>query len=350
MASSNTKFKVENGLDVVGSANVSGVLRVESNLSVGGNLLTTLNLAGDIKPTSNNTLNLGSSTFRWGYLYANNVDVFSNVSIGDTLTGNNYLAANVIATVNNAPLGSATRRWAFYANTVDFITGTVGNTTDNTTISGTSIASPATGSITIGNTVGNVTLTQSTITVGNTTVGTVNAFALNIGANVNVSTTQINVGNATVNTTVTSSAASLGGTLTVAANVVIDTDTFTLDAVNNRIGFKTGLASLSANAIATVTGNVEFNTSGTGVRFIANSTVTASTTLVANTTNNKFTFTTFDSGTATVLGGYQFVGSNATVSQVLLELNNTQLQYKGGNVATSSNFGIYNVSGTRLGP
>lgn len=48
MATSNTKFKAENGLDVVGSANVSGVMRVEGDLSVGGNLAFTATVTGDL--------------------------------------------------------------------------------------------------------------------------------------------------------------------------------------------------------------------------------------------------------------------------------------------------------------
>lgn len=325
MASSNTKFKVENGLDVVGSANVSGTLRVEGDLAVGGNLLTALNLAGDLKPTTNNTLNLGSSLLRWGYLYANNVDIFSNTTIGDTLSGNNASFANVIATQNNAALGALTRRWDFYANNANLLTaGISGNATlANVTVSNTfTVASQI---------VANTTHLQ----LGNT------QFSVNTGSKLAVVAT----GNSTYsNLTLVNDVSSIAG------NVTFDTDTLTIDAVNNRIGLKTGIASLSANAVATVTGNVEFATSNTGVRFVANATVIASAALVANTTNNKFTFTTWDSGNTTVLGGYQFIGANGTGSQALLDVHGTLLQYKSANVAHAGNFGIYNVSGTRLGP
>ena len=68
MPTSNTKFKIENGLDVVGTANVSGTLRVDGDLSVGGNLAVALTVAGDIKPTSSHIYNLGNTTFRWSLL------------------------------------------------------------------------------------------------------------------------------------------------------------------------------------------------------------------------------------------------------------------------------------------
>ena len=68
MAAGNTKFRVENGLDVIGGANVSGMLRVDGDLSIGGNLAFTLTTAGDLLPTTNsffvgNTKPPGASTF-----------------------------------------------------------------------------------------------------------------------------------------------------------------------------------------------------------------------------------------------------------------------------------------------
>jgi hypothetical protein len=138
---------------------------------------------------------------------------------------------------------------------------------------------------------------------------------------------------------------------TVAGNVVSDTDTFTIDAVNNRIGLKTGIASLSTAALATVTGNIEFSTSNTGLRLqSSNATMNASIMMVANTSNSRVIFSTFDTGNTTVLGRFQFTGTNATATQTLLDLNSVNFQYKSGNVAHAGNFGVYNVGGTRVGP
>jgi hypothetical protein len=84
----------------------------------------------------------------------------------------------------------------------------------------------------------------------------------------------------------------------------------------------------------------------------SNAQVNASIMMVGNTTNSRVTFATYESGnSATHDGGFMFVGvTNTTATQTLLEFNNTVLKYKSGNVATSTNFGVYNVSGTRVGP
>jgi len=347
MASSNTKFKVENGLDVVGQANVSGTLRVEGDLAVNGNLLTALNLAGDLKPTTNNTLNLGSSLLRWGYLYANNVDVFSNVSIGDTLTGNNASFANVIAAANNTSLGSATRRWALFANTVDFVTAN-GST-----------------SIVVG---ANVVVNTTATAIGNSTSNVTTTYTgIGIGANVTLNTTQLFVGNTTVNAITTQSAitlsnnsvistfnansTTLGGTLNVAANLTVNTDLLFVDGTNKRVGIKN--TAPSSAAVLTLTGNLEFSTVSTGVRYVtANTASNGSIQLTSNATvtTNRLTLNVYDSGNTTNDGGYRFTGTNTSATYTLLDFNFNGFQYKGGNVATSSNFGIYNVSGTRLGP
>jgi len=297
MAAGNTKFRADNGLDVRGNANVSGTMRVDGDLSIGGNLAVALNVTGDIKPTANLTYNLGTGTLRW-MVYGGDGDFSGNVAVGGFTTLNNLSIANAIPSANDKPLGSATRRWAISANTVDITT-----------------------SLFVGNGTVNVAANGTYLTVGNTTVNT-----------------QLTAANVNINTD-----------LFVTGNVTIDTSTLFVDTTNDRIGFKN--TSPSNAALITVTGNVEFSTSNTGLRLLSsNATMNASLMLVGNTTNTRVTFNTFESGTSTQSGGYVFQGTNATATQTLLEFNNTILQYKSGNVASKSNFGIYNVSGTRVGP
>lgn len=325
MAAGNTKFRAENGLDVVGGANVSGMLRVDGDFSVGGNLAFTLTTAGDLNPTTNSFF-VGNTTNRWTiFALTGN---FTNVIATDTTQLNvATIATSLIPTANNKAFGNTTRLWDLYANNASLITAAI----------------------------------SSALTVGNSTVGTANMFALNVGANVNVSTTQLNIGNATGNSVLTQSTLTVGnssvGTINAfalnigAGNTTFDTDLLILDGTNNRIGLKTSLASLSAFALATVTGNIEFTTVNTAIRLqTSNASMNASIGVFGNTTNTRVTFNTFDSGTNTVSGGFSFTGTNATATQSLLDINSTLLLYKSGNVAHSGNFGIYNVGGTRVGP
>jgi len=325
MAASNTQFKVENGLFVQGQANVTGTLRVDGDLSVGGNLAVALNVTGDIKPTANNTYNLGSDGLRWS-VFANTGSFSANVTTSTLTVSTGAQVANLIPSANNDPLGTVNRRWTITANDITNITTTV-------------TANAAFANITVSNT---ISIGTTLIANQSAAVFVSNVFSVNTGSKLAIySQGNTTYSNINFNNDVT----------TISGNVVFDTDTFTIDAVNNRIGLKTGIASLSAAALATVTGNLEFSTSNTGLRLqSSNASMNASIMMVANTTNSRVTFATFDSGTATVLGGFQFTGTNATATQTLLDFNSISLKYMSGNVAHSGNFGIYNASGTRVGP
>jgi len=155
-----------------------------------------------------------------------------------------------------------------------------------------------------------------------------------------------------------SSTLGVGGNVTfsgthhlIAGNVTFDTDLLFLDATNNRIGLKNN--SPSSVDLVTVGGNVVFNAANTtGLRFItATAGVNSSIVLMANTSNSRLTFATYDNSNTTVNDGgflFNFVNSTATTAGVLLTSNT--FHYKGANVTHAGNFGIYNVSGTRVGP
>ena len=325
MAASNTQFKVENGLYVQGTANVSGTLRVDGDLSVGGNLAVALNVEGDIKPTANNTYNLGSDGLRWS-VFANTGSFSANVTTSTLTVSTGAQVANLIPSANNDPLGTANRRWTITANDITNITTTV-------------TANAAFANITVSNT---ISIGSTLVANQSAAVFVSNIFSVNTGLKLAIySQGNTTYSNLNFDNDVT----------TISGNVVFDTDTFTIDAVNNRVGLKTGIASLSTAAMATFTGNLEFSTANTGLRLqSSNASMNASIMMVANTTNSRVTFATYDSGTATVLGGFQFTGTNATATQTLLDLNSVSLKYMSSNVAHAGNFGIYNVGGTRVGP
>lgn len=108
----NTTFKVENGLIVVGAADVTGNtgiaghLTVTGNTTIGGSLTVTGNLnysgvsQGNLVPGSNGD-DLGNTTNRWDGFFNNTVT---------------YGQANPSS--NTIPLGNTTARWVVTANTI----------------------------------------------------------------------------------------------------------------------------------------------------------------------------------------------------------------------------------------
>ena len=305
MPTSNTKFKVENGLDVIGTANVSGTLRVDGDLSVGGNLAVALTVAGDIKPTANHIYNLGNTTFRWSLLGSSGE--FSNtLSVSGATTLNTATAVSLLPSANNDSLGSSTRRWALVANTVEAVSANISTTLNvvgNTTVNGTF-------------TVNNIAALGNTVITGS--------------ANVSVALNAL-------------------GTLSVAANATFDTDLLFLDAVNNRVGIKN--AAPSTTDLLTIGGNTVISGLNTAVRFLStNATHNGSVMVAGNTTNTRLTLTTYEANATAADGGFLFNAINATTTTAVLAFNQLSFQYKSGNVAHSGNFGIFDSAGTRLGP
>jgi hypothetical protein len=402
MAASNTQFKVENGLKVVGQANVSGNLEVAGDLTVQGSLISSGTAAGDIVPT-NNTYNIGNTSNRWN-VYAANAFVSDTITVSGQLVINNASAANLVAYINNTPLGTTTARWALFANTVDFLSGNVSsnvwitstpatfnaltgvaNTTDyitstsahgfstgeavqyivstgNTAVSGLSngtiyfVVGANSTAFQLATTYGgaNINLTAGVSQTGHTllpvrvSISNTGVYASPVGT-VNVGTLRV-LGTATVNGATSVANVTINGITTVAGNVAVDTDLLFLDVVNNLIGLKN--TAPSASDLVTITGNVLFNTVNTAIRFnTTNASINAYMSFAGNTTVGKLTFAAFDTSNSTVqTGGYVFNGVNSTTTQTLLAFNNGAFQYKGGNVATTATFGVYDVNGTRVGP
>lgn len=107
--SANSRFTVQNGLDVVGSANVSGDVRIAGNLIVSGAVSSAVETDSDIIPSQNGFF-LGTTLLRWG-IFANSINANGSVTFNNTLAvaGVSTFAANVnvdsgvlfVDTVNN---------------------------------------------------------------------------------------------------------------------------------------------------------------------------------------------------------------------------------------------------------
>jgi hypothetical protein len=183
-------------------------------------------------------------------LTANAVITVGNSSVNSVITSNTYsIGSNVSLNTSRLFLGNSTVNSVHTASTLDVganvnlstVGLNVGSNTVNAYINSTSFA--------IGNSTVNTAITSTTITstallsIGNTNVtGTANvSTGINVGANVNLSTTYIDVGNSTVNTTIT--------------NITVSTNTVNVASIIN-VG-----ANVSANTTALRVGNSTVNTS-----------------------------------------------------------------------------------------
>lgn len=402
MAASNTKFKVDNGLEVVGTANVSGNFRVEGDFAVGGNLAFSGTSSADYKPTLNDTYALGNNTSRW--IVYSSKGFFGNVTSTGVAALTNASADVMIPTSNAAAqLGSPTRLWQLTSNTISVVTSTVSNTesvvgtlaTFNALTGVTSATDLITTTAAHGFTNGE--LVQYLVAAGNTAVTGLSNASYYYVVNANTTTFQLaaTYGGANINITagatsetghtltpvkiVLSSNGSIfapvgvanvgtlrvlgNGTVTGSLSVTgptsltntfsVATDALYVDTVNKVVGVKNSAPS-TLDAI-TVTGNTLFNTSNTGLRLRSTSNASQNATIAfmtSNTSNSRLTFTTYDNSNTTVKdGGFVFnLQQNATSTTTGLTIDMTNVQYKGGNVVHAGNFGIYNVSGTRVGP
>jgi hypothetical protein len=402
MASGNTKFKIEHGLDVVGTANVSGSLRIGGDFTVDGNLAFSGTSSADYKPTSDNTYALGNTTARW-LLYSSTATI-GNVTVSDTSTLNNVIAGNLLPISNTTSIfGSATKLWTITANTITAISSVttgnvvVTNTAAAATFNALSGVASATEYITTtaahGLTTGDYV--QYLVAAGNTAVSGLSnaAYYYVVGANTTALQLSATYGGSAINITAGSSetghtltpikitlsqngsifaptgVANVGtlrvlgsgivnGSMTVVSdfavttgNVAIKTSLLFVDATNNRIGLNNSAP--SADGLVTIAGNVFFNTANNGVRFQTSNTAQNSSIAFMSSAagNTRLTFSTYDNSNSSVSdGGFLFNLVNSTTVTAGLLINSNNFQYKSGNVVHAGNFGIYNSSGTRVGP
>lgn len=259
-----TVFKAENGLEVVGNANVGGNLTVGGEFNISGNVTFSGTSNGDFKPINNN-YSLGDSDQRWA-LSATTLDVNGTSTLSNTLSvaGQSTFSANVIPNANNIRLGDTTKRWDFYANNANVLTfgvnvGTAANliVSNTATVNGTLIVNPG---------------------ISNVVVVTGNSTHSNI--------------------TFTSNSTQFF------SNVIFDTNVLFVDATNNRVGITTlnpdaaltvgGTANVSGAVVLgstlTVTGNASFSNSVTiSGNLVVSGTMTYVNTATLNVADNIVT-------------------------------------------------------------
>jgi hypothetical protein len=292
---SSATIDTDGTLAVLGSATLSNTLNVTGLTTLStANVTSTLNVVGAATVngafTVNNTAAVGNTTVT-GFLTTTGTVNATAVNVG----------ANVNLTTSEIDVGNTTTNAVLTSTTIK-----VGSATVNTVITGSAITTTAT--VASGNTT--VTGFVNASSYG-TFGGTVNATALNIGANVNLTSGRINVGNSTVNTFITSTAIETDGTLTVLgaatlSNTLSVTGLMTMSSANLT-------SSLNVVGAATVNG-----------AFLVNNTAS-----VGNTTI---------SGTANVTSSINVVGA-ATVNGALT-VNNTAA------VGNTTITGFANVSST----
>jgi hypothetical protein len=192
--------------------------------SLTANVITITTISGSANVTGDMTVG-GNLTISGTTTYVNTTDL----NIGDAIISLNAdLAANVSPTENaglNINRGASTNAQFVWVESTD--NWSLGNTTVSGILNANDTIITGTANVSTGINVGaNVNLSTTYMDVGNSTVNTtitnitvstntVNvASIINVGANVNLSTSQINVGNSTVNTVITSTS------LTTTSNTV----------------------------------------------------------------------------------------------------------------------------------
>jgi hypothetical protein len=411
---------VTTALSVGGAASLNGTVALgdtsADNISVNGVVNT------DVIPASGNTVAFGNTTNRWGAGWFGNVAVTTSANLNSvTISGNTSITGTVNTDVipvtgNTLSLGNTTQRWSsIWANNITITTNVAAegivardiSITGNLTVSGTTTYINTT-SLAIGDNIfvlnadldgvtpptedagftvnrgsaanvsflwdetndrwkiGSNAIFDSTLTAtgaatfsNNVNItGTANASAVNIGANVNLSTASISVGNSSVNTSINSSSISTGD-LTLSGNLTTTGGNFSIGvpasfsntfSVTGNATFSntlavTGATTLSntlsvtgaANVLSTlgVTGaaNVLSTLGVTGAATLANTLAVTGLSTLSNSVNIT--------GTANVSSDIN-VGANVNLSTTQINVGNATVNtvITSSSITTSNNISI----------
>lgn len=320
-----TVFKVENGLEVVGNANVVGSLTVGGEFNISGNVTFSGTSNGDFKPINNN-YSLGDADQRWA-LSATTLDVNGTSTLSNTVSvaGQSTFSANVIPNANNIRLGDTTKRWDFYANNANVLTfgvnvGTAANliVSNTATVNGTLIVNPGVANtivVTGNSTHSNVTITSnSTQFFSNVTFDTNVLFVDSVNNRVGVATITPDAGLTVATTANVSGAVILGSTLAVNNALTVSNNGIFTGTVNASAGFNAGANVLLSTSDIKV-GNATVNS------FINSSSISTTGTL-AVTANASFSNNVTISGNLTVSGTTTYVNTaTLNVADNIVTLN-----------------------------
>jgi hypothetical protein len=243
-----------NTLGVTGATTLSNTLTITGLANAAGNLNTpTANASSGVNVGANVNLtttrvNVGNSTVNTS-ITATAVDIDGTLDVlGVTTLANTLAVAGLANAAGGLNTTTANATAVNVGANVNLTTTrvSVGNSTVNTAITSTAVDVDGTldvlGVASLANTLTVIGLAN---TAGNLNTPTANAsVGMNVGANVNLTTTRINVGNSAVNTFITSTAIETDGTLTVAGNTQLNGEAY----INNLAFFKDDYAiDVSAN-------------------------------------------------------------------------------------------------------
>lgn len=263
-------------LTVNGAANVVSNANFANTIAVTGAATLSNTLAVTGNATLSNTLAVtGAANL------ASTLGVVGAATLSNTLTVTGL--ANAAGNLNT-PTANASTAVNVGAN-VNLTTAriNVGNSTVNTFITSTAIDTDGTldvlGAATLSNT---LTVTGLANAAGNLNTPTANAsVAINVGANVNLTTSRVNVGNSTVNTFITSTAIETDGTLTVLGATALS-NTLTVTGLANAAG-NLNAPTINASSVVNVGANVNLSTTRISVgNSTVNSSVTSNTITITN--------------------------------------------------------------------
>jgi hypothetical protein len=296
MAASNTAFKLENGLYVVGNTYVNGHLEVVNNFTVQGSIVFSGTADGSFIPAVDNNYTLGNTTNQW-LLYSTTATVTTALNVKDITANGITTTAALYPAANGTAFGNTTKRFAATITTL--------SASGNAAVSGVT------------------SLAKLTANGG-----------INLSGN-----NQLTFGGA--------------GGVNINSSLAFDTDVLYIDATNNRVGIKN--AAPSSQGALSVGGDAVFYGNTTGVKLYDGAVTSASNAHIrvvgSGTDVGKLVLSMTDLSNTTVSnGGLSFYSVNSTASYQTLEVNKNRFYYNGGNVATKTTFGIYNSTGTRVGP
>jgi hypothetical protein len=145
------KVDIQSATDITGNLSVNGNISATGNITIGGNLIIgdelydslTINasILSDLVPATDNSYDLGSSSYKWRAIYAQ--DIFStNLSLSTFDIGNIRLENNSITTTSSSdlvldPNGSGSVRIGNFAIRDNTITNVVSGSITEITQSGT---------------------------------------------------------------------------------------------------------------------------------------------------------------------------------------------------------------------
>ena len=166
---------VNSALVTTGAATINGVLTANSNVVLGSSSANTLTvnsrIIGDVVPTTTATYTLGSSTLKWGNLFAGNAFV-DDIQIND-----NYITT----TASNANLElRANGTGSIRIDQLDIKTNTISSNTLNGNIN---LTANGTGSVVVTSPLtvqGALTVNASTTFAGSVTLGDTSADVINV--------------------------------------------------------------------------------------------------------------------------------------------------------------------------